>query len=95
MKKNASVVLIDPRSGSGYSELDPKDIAAMPLAQYHSMAGNFVNAQSACYYDTAVYAAASAITPAKIARLFVKGKGQDSAVVNSGTAIAEKGEFMT
>src|SRR4051812_39107272 len=79
----------------GLVEISPKSISQMPLAQYGQMAGNFVNTQSASYYDTAVYAAGAAITPAKVARLFTKGKAQDTAVVNTGTVINEKGEFLT
>jgi len=99
MAKNQSALVVavpaNMQNPSGLIELNPKDVSKMPLAQYFQMQGNFVNTQAAVYYDTAVYAAAAAITPAKIAKLFTKGKAQDSSVVNTGTVIAEKGEYMT
>ena len=80
---------------NGLVELDPQSVSQIPLAQYYQMAGNFVNVQTACYYDTACYVAGTAITQGQPARLFTKGKAQAATVVNTGTAIAEKGEFMT
>jgi hypothetical protein len=86
---------VNPGNPSGLSELDPKAISSMPLAQYYTMQNNFVNTQAAVYYDTAVYAAGTAITPQHVAKLFTKGKNQGTSVVQTGTAIAEKGAFMT
>lgn len=80
---------------NGLAELHPREVSAMPLAQYYQMAGSFVNTQSAVYYDTAVFAAGTAITPSTVGKLFTKGKNQDTSVVNTGTAIAEKGEALT
>lgn len=77
------------------TNIDPQQVSGLPLAQYYQMAGNFVNVQNAVYYDTAVYIAGTAITQAMRKALFQKGKSQDDTVVNVGTAIPEKGEFMT
>lgn len=79
----------------GIQVISLDDISSMPLARYYSLAGNFVNIENACYYDTAVYTAGTAITSGQPARLFTKGKSQDTTVVNTGVAIAEKGEYMT
>lgn len=79
----------------GIAMLDINSISDMPLAQYYQMAGRFVNVENAVYYDTAVYTAGTAITQGQPARLFTKGKSQETTVVNTGVAIAEKGEFMT
>jgi hypothetical protein len=100
MKANQNIAVAGqvPATASnplGIAALDPKAISDMPLAQYYNLAGNFVNVQNACYYDTAVYTAGTAITAGQPARLFTKGKSQDSAVVNTGVAIPEKGEYMT
>jgi hypothetical protein len=84
-----------PNNPFAVSAIDPKDVSQLPLAQYYQMAGNFVNVQNAVYYDTAVYTAGTPITQNNKAALFTKGKTQDSNVVNTGVAIAEKGEFMT
>jgi len=83
------------RNPLGIAEISLDDISSMPLAQYYSMAGRFVNIENAVYYDTAVYIAGTAITQGQPARLFTKGKAQDTTVVNTGVAIPEKGEFMT
>lgn len=91
----ANQVAPSKNNPQGIVEIHPKDISSLPLAQYFTMAGSFVNAQSACYYDTAVFAAGTPITPSTVAKLFTKGKSQDSNVVNTGAVIAEKGEFMT
>lgn len=79
----------------GIGMLSLEDVSSMPLAQYQQLAGNFVNVQNAVYYDTAVYTAGTAITQAQKKALFTKGKNQEDTVVNTGVAIAEKGEFMT
>lgn len=79
----------------GIASISLDQISDMPLARYYNLAGNFVNVENACYYDTAVYTAGTAITQGQPARLFTKGKSQDTTVVNTGVAIAEKGEFMT
>jgi hypothetical protein len=93
-KAQQTLVIANPQNG-GLQQIDPKDVTNMPLAQYYQLAGNFVNVQNAVYYDTAVFTAGTAITPNTKATLFTKGKGQDTTVVNTGAAIAEKGEFMT
>lgn len=100
MKKEQALMVagINPATSQnplGIGELDPRSISQMPLAQYYSLAGSFVNVQNAVYYDIAYYAAGTAITPQHIAKLFTKGKTQNTNVVNTGTAIAVKGEFMT
>lgn len=79
----------------GVALIDPQSIEALPLAQYYQMAGSFVNVQNAIYYDTAVYTAGTAVTQSQKKALFTKGKAQDDTVVNTGVAIAEKGEYMT
>src|SRR5690606_20881543 len=79
----------------GIGELDPRSLSSMPLAQYYSLAGSFVNVQNAVYYDAAFYEAGTAITPQHVAKLFTRGKSQASSVVNTGTVISQKGEFMT
>ena len=97
-QSQVAVAGLNPVSNSnplGVGMLDLKDVSAMPLAQYHSLAGNFVNVQNAVYYDTAVFTAGTAITQAQKAPLFTKGKAQDTTVVNTGVSIPEKGEFMT
>ena len=83
------------RNPLGVALIDPQSISDMPLAQYYQMADRFVNVQKAVYYDTAVYTAGTAITQAMRKALFTKGKSQDDAVVNTGVAIPEKGEFLT
>jgi hypothetical protein len=76
--------------------VDPQAFTKLPLARYYrDVAGNIVNAQSALYYDSATIIAGTAVTAAQKQALFTKGKNQDSAVLNTGTAIPEKGEFMT
>lgn len=95
MKQGSNVIVANPQVQGGFQELDPRAISAMPLAQYYSMAGNFVNTQSAVYYDTAVYAAATAITPSHVGRLFQRGKSQPDRVINTGTNIPEKGALLT
>lgn len=85
----------DRGNPNGIAAISLDQISKMPLAQYYNMAGNFVNVENAVYYDTAVYTAGTAITQGQIARLFTKGKTQDTTVTNTGVAIAEKGEFMT
>ena len=79
----------------GIMSLNLDTISKIPPAKYAELAGNFVNVQNAVYYDTAVYTAGTAITQAMTKRLFTKGKSQDDVVVNTGVAIAEKGEYMT
>lgn len=98
MGKPASVAIAVPRSTanpSGIVMLDPQDLEDKPLAQYYRMADNFVNTQSALYYDTATIVAGTAVTLGQKKALFTKGKAQDDTVLNSGTVIPEKGEFMT
>lgn len=97
MAKNPDIMISTPTANNPFavSAIDPKDVSSLPLAQYYQMAGNFVNVQNAVYYDTAVFTAGTAVTQAQRASLFTKGKSQDSAVVNTGVAIAEKGEYMT
>lgn len=79
----------------GVAEISPQMLSKLPLAQYYAMAGNFVNAQNAVLFDSAVYTAGTAVTAAQKKALFTKGKGQDDTVVNTGVAIPEKGEFLT
>jgi hypothetical protein len=79
----------------GVMELNLDTISNIPPAKYAEMSGNFVNVQNAVYYDTAVYTAGTAITQAQTKRLFVKGKGDDDSVVNTGVVIAERGEYMS
>ena len=88
---------VRPSAGNplGVGLIDPQSVSDMPLAQYYQMADSFVNVQKAVYYDSAVYTAGTAITAAQKKALFTKGKSQDDTVVNTGVAIAEKGEFMT
>lgn len=95
MKDMTPVIITNPGSQSGYSQIDPQSLENMPLAQYYRMAGNIVNAQSALYYDTAVYTAGTALTQGQKVALFTKGKAQSATVTNTGVAIPEKGEFMT
>ena len=71
----------------GIGELDPRSLSSMPLAQYYSLAGSFVNVQNAVYYDAAFYEAGTAITPQHVAKLFTRGKSQASSVVNTGTEL--------
>lgn len=98
MQQSVAVAGLAPTSPGnplGIREISLEDISQMPLAQYYSMAGSFVNVENACYYDTGVYIAGTAITQNNVANLFTKGKSQDASVVNTGAAIAEKGDFMT
>jgi hypothetical protein len=79
-----------------FQVISPQALEQMPIAQYYrDVAGNIVNAQSACYYDTALFVAGTAVTQGMKGNLFTKGKAEDSAAVNTGTAITEKGSFMT
>lgn len=94
-KDNIPAQIADPVTGR-IREIDPQALSKLTLAQYYrDVAGNIVNAQSACYYDTAVIIAGTAVTPANKKALFTKGKSQDDTVMNTGTAIPEKGEFLT
>lgn len=88
---------VQPDRGNplGIGLIDPQSVSELPLAQYYKMAENFVNVQKAVYYDTAVYTAGTAVTAAQKKALFSKGKAEGDTVVNTGVAIAEKGEFMT
>jgi hypothetical protein len=100
MKNNQKLAVMGqaPRNDAnplGVALIDPQSVEALPLAQYYRMAGNFVNVQSAIYYDTAVYRNGTAITQDKKKALFTKGKAQDDVRVNDGTAIPEKGDFLT
>ena len=100
MKSNQKLAVANqfaksPANPMGVALIDPQSVEDLPLAQYYQMANHFVNVQNAIYYDSAVYTAGTAVTPSTIARLFTKGKNQDTTVVNTGAAIAEKGEFMT
>src|SRR5688500_5884321 len=97
MKSESSVMVATPTPQNPFAvtPLDLKTISQLPLAQYQQMAGNFVNVQNAVYYDTAVYIAGTAITIGQKKGLFTKGKSQEDTVVNTGTAIPEKGEFLT
>ena len=86
---------VSNRNPLGVGLIDAQSISDMPLAQYYAMADRFVNVQKAVYYDTAVIVAGTAVTAAQKKALFTKGKSQDDTVMNSGTAIPEKGEFLT
>ena len=86
---------VSNRNPLGVGLIDAQSVSDMPLAQYYAMADRFVNVQKAVYYDTAVIVAGTAVTAAQKKALFTKGKSQDDTVMNSGTAIPEKGEFLT
>lgn len=81
-------------SPDGIRELDIKMLDRRPIADYYRLAGRMLNVENQVYYDTAVYGAA-AITTAHVARLFTNGQADSAAQVNTATAIAEKGEFLT
>lgn len=75
--------------------LDLQSLSQLPLAQYYRYAENFVNVENVVYYDSAVYTAGTAVTSAMKRQLFKRGKSEADTVVNTGVAIAEKGEYMT
>ena len=82
-------------NGGQIQSLDLQSLSQLPLAQYYRYAENFVNVENVVYYDTAVFTAGTAITQAQKRQLFKRGKAEADTVVNTGVAIAEKGEFMT
>lgn len=94
MKSNQPVILRDPNTG-GFKELSLQEVSELPLAQWQMLSGNLVNVQSAMYYDTAYIIAGTAVTPSNRKALFAKGKSQSDTIMNSGAAIANKGELMT
>lgn len=91
----AGALPASPSNPQGIGLVDPQSLSRLPLAQYLQMGNHLVNAQSAIYYDSAVYTAGTAITAAQPKALFTRGKSQSDTVVNTGVAIPEKGEFMT
>lgn len=93
MKNNPNVV--QRSRGGDYKEISLQEIAALPLAQWLDLSGELVNVQSAMYYDSAYIIAGTAVTPSARKALFSRGKSQADTIMNSGAAIASKGEFMT
>ena len=91
----AGMVPASAQNPQGIGLIDPQSVSRLPLAQYLQMGNSLVNTQSAIYYDSAVYTAGTALTAAQPKALFTRGKSQSDTVVNTGVAIAEKGEFMT
>lgn len=77
-------------------QYDIKDIQQMTLNEYLRKDSRVQNARQQTFWDTAVLAAATAITPAHKKELFRKGYTDDDTVMNvPATQIARKGEIMT
>ena len=82
----------------GVDLVNPADlIAGKTLQQWQRDAatGRYINIQNAVFYDTATVVAGTALTQGTTKTLFAKGKSEDDVVWNTGTAIPQKGEFMT
>lgn len=98
MKQSQPLVIQGPKTPSnpsGRQYLDINEVVGMPLAQFYEFAGNIVNVDNACYYDSAVVIAGTALTQAQKKALFTKGKSEPDTTMNTAAAIAEKGEFLT
>lgn len=80
---------------SGIRAYNLEQIAQMPLPEYLRKDNKILYWRNQVFHDTAIIAPGVAITPQHIKRLFVKGKNESDTVMNSGAAIAQKGEFMT
>lgn len=94
----AQVIPAQVKTASGIQLVDPADIiAGKTLQQWQQDAatGRYINIQNACFYDTATVVAGTALTQGNTKALFAKGKSEEDTVWNTGTAIPQKGEFMT
>lgn len=94
----AQVIPAQVKTPGGIQLVDPADlIAGKTLQQWQQDAntGRYLNIQNACFYDTATVVAGTALTQGNTKALFAKGKSEEDTVWNTGTAIPQKGEFMT
>lgn len=97
-KKDRVVQVAEPKTTanpSGIRDYSLEEIARMPLPVYLKKADRILNARKQVYYDTARLESGTAWLIGQNARLFTKGKSQDSTVVNTGAAIASKTDFDT
>lgn len=83
---------------NGFLEVDPSEIIqGKTLQQWRQDAatGRYINIQNAVFYDTATVVAGTALVQGNDKALFAKGKSEEDTVWNTGTAISQKGQFMT